>query len=103
MIVAVVAAGAGVIVPTVCGCLEQQQQTTQMMTGITTKSTKFPTVTPTIMPTMLTTPRGLEWVILPATAAADNTDDDGDHHKEHKISYSHLHVLLQKNNANTLH
>ena len=54
MIVAVVAAGAGVIVPTVRGCLD-------------------------------------EAVPLPATAAADNTDDDGDHHKEHKISYSHPH------------
>jgi len=71
MSVAVVAAGAGVIVPTVHGCLDeavpppgkQQQQTTQMMMGITTKNTKPPTATPTIMPTTLTTPRGLEWVI----------------------------------------
>ena len=68
--VAVAAAGVGVVVVTVRGCLDeeaaapatQQNQTTQMMMGITTKSTRTPTVTPTIIPTMLTTPRGLESV-----------------------------------------
>jgi len=65
--VAVAAAGAGVVVVTVRGCLDeeaapatQQKMTTQMTMGITTKSAITPTVTPTIMPTMLTTPRRLE-------------------------------------------
>ena len=65
--VAVVAADAGVV--TMRGRLgeaaptppaTQQNQTTQMTMGITTKSTISPTVTPTIMPNILTTPRGLE-------------------------------------------
>ena len=64
------AAGAGVVVVTVRGCLDeeaatpatQQMTTTTMTMGITKKSTRTPTVTPTTMPTMLTPPRGLESV-----------------------------------------
>ena len=68
---AVAVAGAGVVVVTVRGCLDeeaaapatQQKQTTQMTMGITTESTKTATATPTIIPTMLTTPRGLEYMV----------------------------------------